>query len=119
MNLCYYNLMSQPDLFFVTVLLTVLLIRVWIIFVKIGSPKLKYLKLHHYMYGFVILAISFIFSNIIIYGIGFAFVLDEIPVVLKHGNTFAWDEYDSKFSRVGVIVCLILTFIFRNYLFFV
>lgn len=69
------------------------------------------------MYGLVIVGISMLFSNIVVYGIGLGLIIDELPLFIRYkNNDFHWKEYNSNYSRIGVILCLILLFIFRNYI---
>ena len=111
MNMQTYNFL------FVIVLSTVVLTRLWLLLKPISSPRLKGFKLHHYMYGLIIVGISIFLSNIILYGIGFGLIVDELPLFLRYKNNhFHWKEYNSIYSRLGVIICLVLVYIFIKYL---
>jgi hypothetical protein len=111
--------MQTYNFFFIIVLSTVVLTRLWLLLKPISSPRLKGFKLHHYMYGLVVVGISVIFSNITLYGIGFGLIVDEMPLFLTYkNNNYHWKEYNSLLSRLGVVFCLLLLYFFKKYLIF-
>lgn len=109
--------MEHHTYFFIILLCTVICVRLWLLLNPISSPHFLNFKFHHYMYGLVIVGISLLFSNLIMYGVGVGLIVDELPLFLRYKNNhFHWKEYNSLYSRIGVIICLILLFIFRNYI---
>lgn len=112
--------MESHTQLFIIVFATVLMTRLWLFLKPISSPRFQNFKLHHYMYGLVLVGISIIFSSLVIYAIGLGLILDELPLFIRYkNNDFHWKEYNSNYSRIGAIVCLALLFIFRNYIPFV
>lgn len=107
--------MQPSDYLFIIVLITVIATRLWLFLRPTASPRLQGFKLHHYMYGVVLVGISFLFSNLLIYGISFGLIIDELPLFIWYkNNDFHWKEYNSIYARVGIFVCLIILFLFKK-----
>lgn len=106
--------MIIQNYFFSIFLLTIILIRFWLLIKPISSPKIKGFKLHHYMYGLLIIVFSFFVSNIILYAIGLGLFVDELPLLIKYNGKFHWKEYNSIYSRAGLVICIIIVFIFNR-----
>lgn len=104
------------DYIFIVILVTVALTRLWLFVRPTSSPRLQGFKLHHYMYGLVIGIIGYIFSVAALLGIGLGLIIDELPLFIRYkNNDFHWKEYNSLYSRIGVVICLLLLFIIRRY----
>ena len=109
--------MQTSNNFFLIVLAIVFFTRLWLFLKPISSPIVKGFRLHHYMYGLVLVLVSILSSSIILYGVGFGLIIDELPLVLRYrNNAFGWKEYNSRQTKAGVCICLLLVFLFRKYL---
>ncbi len=78
-----------------------------------GSPKVLGMKLHHYMYGIIVLALGLVFKSLLAYSVGFGFILDELPLALFPKNA-SWPEYESKKMFTGILVLLAILFLVRK-----
>src|SRR3989344_5572568 len=95
---------------------TILVTRLWLFFYPISSPKISWLKLHHYIYGIVLGALALAFYSSTLFAVSLGLFIDELPLLVRYGNNFYWKEYNSLFSRIGVIV--ICLFVILSYFFF-
>jgi hypothetical protein len=66
------------------------------------------------MYGIILILVSFLLKNPIIYAMGAGLFVDELTYILMGGKTHK-DNY-SKISLFGTLVFIILVFFLRNYL---
>lgn len=106
--------MTAPDYFFLIFAATIILIRL-ILFPRKGhSPTIYGIRLHHYMYGFALVVLSLIFSNLALYAIGLGLFVDELPQALTRKLVYGWDVYYSPSMLFGVLFIVILVYIFRN-----
>ncbi len=108
--------MYTPDTFFLIVLATIAITRVWLFRRPLASPKLFGFKLHHYMYGIAILIAGYFMKSILIYSIGAGLIVDELPFVLYLPKGFSWREYESKAMFTGVLILLVVIYFLRNHL---
>jgi len=110
---------KKEDQFFVTVLVTILIIRagLWIAGTLAENPDalgltIFGLRLHHWMYGLVLLLVGILIKNLIVIGAGTGLFLDELTYILIGGSTHA-DNY-SWISLAGTAVVLMVIFYFRK-----
>lgn len=106
--------MTQPNEFFLIFFLTIIAVRVFLFLKPIPSPTVEGFRVHHYMYGVVLVVIGLLVHSIVVYAIGFGLFIDELTYLLIGGKTHT-DNYSVK-SLVGTGICIILVFIFREYL---
>lgn len=106
--------MQESDLFFIIFLATILFTRICLYFKPISSPTIKGFRLHHYMYGIILMIIGFFINAIPIYAIGLGLFVDELPLFIIGG--WHWKEYKSMPCILGVIVGILLVFILREQL---
>lgn len=104
----------NPDLFFIIFLATILVTRVALYFKPVPSPTIHEFRLHHYMYGTVLLIIGILITNLWCLAVGLGLFIDELPFLLIGGKTHA-DNYSVK-SLVGVTVLVIVVFFLRGYI---
>ncbi len=111
--------MKREDQFFVVVLITVLIVRIglWIAGSLAADPNslgltIFGLRLHHWMYGLVLLLIGIIIENLIVLGVGAGLFLDEFTYILIGGSTHT-DNY-SWISLLGTIICILIVFYLRK-----
>ncbi len=108
--------MLRANYFFSIFLVTVIITRIGLYIKPLASPTIKGLRLHHYMYGFLILIISLFFKNPLGFSLGLGLFIDEIPYLVLKGKTHK-DNY-SKNSIRGVVILIILIWILRRKIFF-
>lgn len=89
-------------------LLSIILTRFFLYFFPISSPKIKSFKIHHYMYGILIMMISFIISSKFFFYIGFGLFLDEVPCLLLYGK-FHYKEYNSKDTLMMLVLLIFIS----------
>ncbi len=69
-------------------------------------------RLHHYMYGLVLIPLGIIIANVFLYAIGLGLFVDELTYLLIGGTTHA-DNY-SWISLVGTGIFVLLFFGIRK-----
>ncbi len=102
-------------MYFALFLATILITRVWLWFTKISSPTIRGFRMHHYMYGIVLILTAWLLKNPAVYAVGLALLVDEAPVLMKKG--WQWHEYDSTYCRVGVLVFTVVIYATRERIF--
>jgi hypothetical protein len=108
--------MDTANYFFVLFLATITFTRILLRVKPLSGPTIKGLRLHHYMYGLVLIPFGFILDSVTLYAVGWGLFADEVGVVLFKFKTY--EEYYSKTSLVSVIVIIILVFLFREKIIF-
>ena len=68
------------------------------------------------MIGIILAVMGFLFSDIVVYGIGFGLFVDELPYLIIRGKNHQ-DNYSLN-SLADLLVCIILVYIFRDHLVF-
>lgn len=111
--------MTNGDYFFLIFLDTVATTRLFSLS-GVAAPTIKGFRIHHYMYGAVLIIFAFLINNLTLYAVGFGLVVDELPVVLVKGSGRKeeyWrgcEDYHTKWCVAGVLVLILITYIFRN-----
>lgn len=105
---------NPEDYFFIIFLITILIIRFFLYFKPIPSPTIKGCRLHHYIYGILILLISLIVNNLTLFSIGLGLFIDELTFLLIKGRNHK-DNY-SSISLIGTLLFIILIFISKEYI---
>lgn len=112
--------MNNGDYFFVVFLGAILLTRLFLI-KENASPSVKNFRLHHYMYGVVLVGISLLIKNLTMCAIGFGLFIDELPIILTKGpghREYGWKDgheyYHSSWCSLGLLALVFLIFIFRD-----
>lgn len=108
--------LSTANYFFLIFFLTVVVIRVFLYFKPTSGPTIMGLRVHHYMFGLVLVLIGYVLANITIYAIGLALFIDEFTYILINGETHK-DNY-SMISIIGTVIFVILVFLLRGKLIF-
>ena len=113
--------MRPENIFFLSALITFLAIRAEILLTNyFFGERHFYFRgqiIHHFWFGFIILAIGMLISNsyptlkTIFYGIGFGPIIDELVFMLIGGGGFA--NYLSIPSWIGAAASTLLLFLFR------
>ena len=102
--------------FFYFFLITIFLTRVFLWLKPISSPTIKGFRVHHYMYGLILIPIGILLNDIVIYALGFGLFVDKLGYLIIRGRTHK--ENYSKVSLVLLAVFIILVYIFRKQLLF-
>ncbi len=110
----YLTHMPHADQFFYIFLATVLITRVFLFIKPTASPTVKGFRLHHYMYGIVLVVIGLMFHSLATYAIGLGLFVDEVSYLVIKGKTHK-DNYSTK-SILGTLALVLLVFICRKYL---
>jgi predicted membrane protein len=110
--------MTSGDYFFLIFLGVITGTRLLLV-KEMAAPTIKGFRLRHHMYGLVLIPLAFLISNITIYAVGFALLVDELPLIVTRGfghKNEHWDYkgYHSPYSVTGVLVLIFLTYIFRD-----
>lgn len=100
--------------FFLVLMTTVLVTRVFLYFCPIASPTVRGFRLHHYMYGIVGMVLGVTFNALTLFAIGLGLFVDEVTFILMGGKTHE-DNY-SKTSIVGTLIFLIIIFFTQTHL---
>ncbi len=106
--------MVTSDFFFVIFFATILITRLLLFIKPIPSPTVGHFRIHHYMYGVVLIMIGLIFHSVLLFAIGFGLFIDELTYLLMKGKNHE-DNY-SKVSLVGTLIFIILVFLLKDYL---
>ena len=104
--------MQPENTFFFIFLITILITRIFLYFKPKPSPTIKRLRLHHYMYGIIILIIGLLLDNLASYAIGLGLFIDELTFLFIGGKNHE-DNYSNK-SLVGTLILVIIVFFFRD-----
>ena len=68
--------------FFLLFLITILVTRIVLYVKAISSQTVQGFRIHHWMYGVVLVILSFIYSNIALFAIGLGLFVDELSYIL-------------------------------------
>jgi len=101
-------------LFFIIFVITILVTRTFLYVNPTPSPTIKDIRLHHYMYGIVLIPIGLVVSSISIFAVGTGLFIDELTYLIIGGKTHE-DNY-SKVSLIGTGLLIIGVFFLRKYL---
>ena len=87
-----------------------------------AGKTIKGFRLRHYMFGMVLFVFAFLIDNLTIYATALGLIVDEIPVILAKGPGHKdeyWrgcEDYHTRWSFAGVLILILLVFIFRSYI---
>lgn len=99
------------DTFTITFILALIVTRIGVYLLvlikdKSGKPRpeteLFGFRIHHYMYGIILGAIGYLINNTVLFAIGLALFIDELPFLLMRGKTHE-DNY-SIVANIGVAI---------------
>lgn len=68
--------------------------------------------MHHWMYGVILIIVSFVASSVILYAVGLGLFVDELSYILI-GEKNHKDNYSTK-SLLGTVLFVIIVFIFKH-----
>jgi len=68
--------------------------------------------MHHWMYGVILIIISFIVQSIALYAVGLGLFVDELSYILIGGKNHK-DNYSIK-SILGTVLFIVIVYVFRD-----
>ncbi len=98
--------MSQ---FFLIFLITIIVTRLFLWLTPIKGPTINGFRIHHFLYGIILMTLYVLTENIILFAIGLGLFIDEAPLFLSQ----KWDTkgYNSSFCYFGVVVSIITVYL--------
>jgi hypothetical protein len=100
--------------FYILFFLTILLTRIFLYYYRINEPRIRGIRLHHYMYGPAVVAVSLIIHSLPLYAIGLALFVDELTFIFLSPKDYT--TYLSKRSVIGTLVFVFIVYLLRYYL---
>lgn len=104
--------MKSEDSFFLIFLATILLVRIFLFFYPTPGPTISGFRLHHWMFGIVLLLITLAVRKIPLLAVGLALFVDELTYIIINGENHA-DNY-ALLSLVGTVFFVIIIFWWRS-----
>lgn len=111
---------------FLIFLLSLIGTRIFIFFCQKPSPTIMGIRLHHYMYGIVLMIAAYYLRNFFsyagaLYAFGLALLVDQIPYLIVEREPFGderfnGDIYWDPVHLVLLVITVILVFIFKDHL---
>lgn len=108
--------MDIENYFFCIFIITILLTRILLYLRPTPSPTIKGFRIHHYMYGLLLVPIGIFFKSLTIFSIGLGLFVDELGFILISGKNHK-DNY-SKISLLLLTGFVILIYYFKENLLF-
>jgi len=112
--------MKKGNSFYFFFILTILIIRITIIFIPNVDVKLSNFVIHHLVFGFLILIFYLFFIkhrkwiDSLVIGSGLGLIIDQVIFVLLSAG--GDEEYWALPSLIGVIVLAMLIFFIRKHI---
>ncbi len=97
---------------FLIFLTTIIVTRLYLAPRPKPSPTIKGFRLHHYMYGIVLITIGLLIKNNPTYLIGLGLFIDELGFVLIGGETH--QDYWSKKSLLLLTLFIIIIYFLKK-----
>lgn len=101
----------NETLFVHTFLGTILLTRVFLCVFPLESPTIHGFRLHHYMYGLILMPTGIFFSDVLLFAVGLGLFVDEVGFLAIGGET-----HEDNFSPASfaILLGLVLTVLFSR-----
>lgn len=96
---------------------TILISRLWLLIMRKlifkinfinSSPTIKGFKIHHYMYGIIMVTTGFVLKSEYLIAIGMGLFIDEVIPLIKYGNNFNEKQYWSLHTYIWTLVVVLL-----------
>ncbi len=116
----YLNSLHNSSYFFAVFLITIIITRLCLLPRKrIVSPKVRGAHVHHYIYGLILIGLSFLFSSLTVFAVGVGLFVDELPLFGTEKWLFSeedahWGIYDSPQSLVILLFCIFIVYLFKD-----
>lgn len=102
--------MNNRNYFFLVFVLTIAITRLFLLSSDIASPTVWGLRLHHYMYGVVLLVASIWVYRTTLSAVGLGLFVDELPQLVRNDfNT--WYDYYSPINMGLVFVLVVIVYL--------
>jgi hypothetical protein len=107
--------MATSNYFFLIFLGTIVLTRLVLNLKNMRSPMIYGLRLHHYMYGIILVIFSIFKSNPGMYAVGLGLFADEIPQIVPKVSV-SWENYHSLKSIAVISVIIVLVYLLQGFI---
>lgn len=97
--------------FYILFFLTILLTRVFLYYRRINGPLIRGLRIHHYMYGVVVVLVGIIVRSLPLYAIGLALFVDELTFLFMSPKDYT--TYLSRKSLIGTLLLIFIVYLLR------
>ena len=104
--------------FFIIFLVTILITRLFLYLKSIPAPTIKGFRVHHYLYGLVLIPIGALLGNVTIYAIGLGLFIDELGFLVIGGKTHK-DNYSWKSLSLLAIFIISVFILKKQFLFWI
>jgi hypothetical protein len=104
----------NPLEFLFLIIFTIFATRIFLYFTKLSGPTIKGFRVHHYLYGIILIIISFFIKSGIILAIGLGLLIDELPLFFI--NDWSEKSYYSKKCLVGILIFITIIFLLLSIL---
>ena len=116
----HINNLQSGSYFFSVFLLTILITRIVLLPRKrIISPKVRGFHVHHYVYGLILIAFSFIVSSLTVFAVGVGLFVDQLPLFgiekwLFSEEDWHWGVNESPKSLTILLFSIFIIYLFRG-----
>lgn len=100
--------------FFLIFLTTILITRVVLYVKPVSSPTIKGFRIHHWMYGVLLILISFLAKNVPLFAIGLGLFVDELSYIIIGGKNHK-DNYSLK-SLFGTVLFIVIVYLLQTWI---
>lgn len=88
---------------------TVVLTRIVLYVRPTSSPTIFNLRLHHYMYGLMLIPVALVLQSVVLYAVGLGLFIDELTFLIRggghHKENYSWQSLaGTAFFSVLVII---------------
>ncbi|MBV9159835.1 MAG: hypothetical protein JO019_04535 [Candidatus Kaiserbacteria bacterium] len=105
----------EKDRFFVIMLATILVARIFLYIYPLHSPIIGSFHMHHYMYGLALIALGLLFRSLATYSIGWALLIDEIPSLYYFYILKSLENYFAPIILFDLATLIVIVFFLRAY----
>lgn len=104
--------------FFIVFLITIIVTRIFLYIKPMHGPTLRGIRIHHYMYGIILMLVSVAIKNVTLYAIGIGLLVDEFTfvfIVREKDNKASYSKTNySKTSLIGIVILILMVFLARK-----
>lgn len=111
---CIISKHFMSDYFVLVFVVTIVVTRVALFIHPASAPTLASLRIHHYMYGLVGIAVGLAIHSIVLYAVGAGLFVDEATLLVLGGSTH--EENYSAYSLLGTLLLTALVVLLAPHL---
>ncbi len=104
-------MLASHNQFYLVFLTVILATRLFLYLRPTPGPTVFRIRIHHYVFGIILIPIGFLAHSLIIYAAGLALLVDELTFLAIGGGTH--DDNYSTLSLAGTALLCLLVFLFR------